>query len=61
MAALVAVRHLHGNTKSQITNHKYQTVRQAHRLEPSRKANPNDQNSKFQTGRDFNNPFDFRT
>jgi hypothetical protein len=52
---------LHGNTKSQITNHKYQTVRQAHRPEPSRKANPNDQNSKFQTGRDFNNPFDFRT
>ena len=35
--------------KFQITNHKYQMVRQAHHPEPSRKANHNDRNSKFQT------------
>ena len=32
-----------------IPNHKYQMVRQAHHPEPSRSANNNDQNSKFQT------------
>ncbi len=35
--------------KFQITNHKYQMVRQAHHPEPSRRANHNDRNSKFQT------------
>jgi hypothetical protein len=32
--------------KSQITKPKYQTVRQAHHPEPSRRANHNDQNPK---------------
>ena len=35
--------------KSQITKHKYQTVRQVHHPEPGRRANHNDSNSKFQT------------
>jgi hypothetical protein len=35
--------------KYQITIHKYQIVRQAHHPEPSRRANHNDRNSKFQT------------
>jgi hypothetical protein len=35
--------------KSQISNSKSQMVRQAHHPEPGRRANSNDQNSKFQT------------
>jgi hypothetical protein len=35
--------------KSQITKYKYQMVRQAHHPEPSRKANHNGRNSKYQT------------
>jgi hypothetical protein len=35
--------------KFQVPNHKYQMVRQTHHPELSRRANPNDQNSKSQT------------
>jgi hypothetical protein len=35
--------------KCQITNPKYQMVRQAHHPEPSRRANHNDKNPKSQT------------